>query len=1594
MAADSEHCDDSSMASGGSNPTVEEDIGGGFHDSGIPRRVSVETHWSDDAECQDAAAPDDEVCDAATGNDGQPMSSNTTGRAITSRTSRQASFRAECLPRDALVDSITWLGCHVPSCVLSSCIEEIRNNPGSQASEESAEFAKNCIDIDAFHGDEMLPMNSADEMLPFASRHEAALLFVDISGFTKLSTQMDVESLSKVINGYFQMLVNEVRSYGGDILKFAGDAFFAEWRATQGRPLGNASSIGVQRWDDHQSCKDIVKCVTMAAECGASIVNKFSDCPVFYPEDSQTQIASLNCHCGLGVGEIGAGHFGNTSRREFLIFGEPIDQVASAERQAGHGEVWASSSFIQILSKGREIEEVTETLVAEGLPALLAARSKKCFGETKGTASNTKFVPQHDPNESMADRCKDMSISSLECLRKCLSLYVHSVVVAGDPGSFSTIVRGAEATRGSMRRMRSFIGLGATAQNRHLAEAELRSVFTMFIRPSIDIKMCDSDEANTRIVNLMNDIMAIITSELDSHGGHLRQYIVDDKGVVLIANFGLRGSTYPSMVEERALPSARSIHYSLETDLGIESTIGCTLGDAYCGVVGGLERHEFAVLGPSVNLAARLMTAPENRGILVDNFVRLKAGKQFSFDPLPPVNAKGYENPVLIFEPLTSRERRWGKVDRNFVGRDEEVNTIVDAATKITDAETKASEFIQVSGHGKTSLLVLAIAMARKILRVRRKHIIVTRNIGKEGDTIVPFSIFRSIFLDVLAELESGDHEGSLASSGGPLKSMAGSVSQMSHLSSRSNANSFDGSLDSNKLQSAVERLRYLSEELNAPPEFMLIVGHHLLGLQSDELSSRKDLAGSKLALDDIVDFMAKAFIRCTSHADVVVLALDDVQHLDDLSWRVVQTIYRQGENLLILCASKDSDGGVADKLDWVSRHQEIDIPPLTIDETKELIAKMLGYDEADIDPNLAKDVHVQCNGFPAFAVEVIKNMKKGDLVARGESGIVGLKNSHQSVSQSSLGDLILHQIDLLDASVRSTLQIAATLGVEFCLSDVVEVAAQMDRVQQEERPEFHQDFLDAFAVAAEEGILCQIFEGQEYTANERDSGDPEESFSQVLSTSVTQTGLGENRTYSFAHAVWRDNILKVLLESRKKEIHFNVALVLETKEETKGDLYSNLRLFRHRKESGDWSKASESALEIGKVLENIGLHEQAIDVLKEALSFWRVDPNTAAEVTSDKKEVNADPGRFGGVVLPSAIESATVGEIKSMVRLLISLGQVLANMVKGKESAAMYDAAIAIIQSAPASRNLKDRTFIFPCFSGLFISLKFGDIKDDENCTYEKDLVKKFVTQAKLNGDPIHYTRALSMQGETYGRLGEYDKAFEAHRKLESIYDPDKHSAGVCKAYGSDRSAQSFSHSTRWKIMIGDPGGALKTCRYIVEVLMPKMEERNVHNSCMMLWPVLWVMKDMGLALEARAYFDTLVVQTFQKHFGEGGSTGALAAYKPTLMLLYLAGHQDDEGIDQEKLAEYTAWAVDSKNMDFSSGLNGAMSAFSRDLDSIAAEICLLLAKRTQSDDATKTLLINNGLVLAEKSLERCRRKIAAFGQISPVYEELKGMK
>ena len=88
------------------------------------------------------------------------------------------------------------------------------------------------------------------------------------------------------------------------------------------------------------------------------------------------------------------------------------------------------------------------------------------------------------------------------------------------------------------------------------------------------------------------------------------------------------------------------------------------------------------------------------------------------------------------------------------------------------------------------------------------------------------------------------------------------------------------------------------------------------------------------------------------------------------------------------------------------------------------------------------------------------------------------------------------------------------------------------------------------------------------------------------------------------------------------------------------------------------------------------------------------------------------------------------------------------------------------------ASSTDFDRSVTFPIFSGLFVVLKFGAVTQDSEFSYEKNLCKQFVEQARLNNDPVHYGRAVAMEGETLARLGNFEEALETLDVIKSIYD------------------------------------------------------------------------------------------------------------------------------------------------------------------------------------------------------------------------------
>jgi class 3 adenylate cyclase len=1388
-----------------------------------------------------------------------------------------------------------------------------------------------------------------DLSLPFASRHDCAVLFVDISGFTKLSILLDPESLSKVINSYFHLIVTIATKHGGDILKFAGDAVFVEWKVSATESMIDDTELG----NDLRMNSD--DCITAAAICGARIVAECSNYPVYSEGDKGAEVSTLNVHCGIGIGHLVSLHVGNDERRRENIFlGDPIDQLTEAAGCALLGEVLASVEALTALARTCGLDS-SLNLSELNKPAVIARHSTSLFIPRQAYQKifMTKDVPLVS---SMMQQVEGWNVLQMKQYRKLISLYVHPVVVAND----------AEALQNPRK---------YSIKDRNEEEAELRNVFTMFIAPLIKVSVSGNDADDIHLFSMLNDIMNVATRELARFSGHLRQYIVDDKGLVIIATFGLRGSTFPNMVGSRALPCAIVIHSALQSELGVLSQIGATIGNAYCGVVGGVLRHEYAVLGPSVNLAARLMASPANPGILVDDAVRMMADTSYGFNALPPVKAKGYLDRVPIFEPLSPLHRRWGRLQRNFVGRRKEIMALKSAARALSHA-CMPSKFVFISGEsgmGKTTVVVHSIDQIRQMMVLAKKPLIVTKHVSKESDALVPFSMFRSIILDVLDSFESLHDDASFDN--------ASSQDALGDARSVASTRSLEAPVR------LVERLLNICLELGAPAH---IVGE-VLGLEADTLGERKTDLNNDSTLKSMVHFMSQAFQRCTQDASLVVIALDDVHQADEMSWKVVQELFEVGSSILIICTSRplstytlaigkefwsDLNGTLKEE----GRFIDLKLDRLSEYDIKKMIARTLGVDEHALSGDLVHTVFTQSHGMPQYANEILEHLKRMERRASLVAYIEGDPKSIQGSGPTfaSLHELILARIDSLDANARNVLNLGAVLGHSFDLVDVVDVMRYMandsEKVTLDQHGTEVQEALDG---AVKEGVLHVVYSGGDAAATtdgiSRSSNPQTKTIS--MTSEIQECKIG-HVIYTFHHDVWRATILKLMLTSRKRDIHLTIAMVLESRYGGTQDYSRKVKMFGHWRASGNFVKAASHALLIGESFVALGMDAQSIRIYEGAVAMWK-------DFNSEEDEV------FSGFTR-STLDVLTARDVEFLVKILIALGKAKSNIHDMGESVIAYQNALRLLREAKSGGQLSDRSVVFPIFSGLFFAIKSGCIKQDEECTYEQGLVARFVAETKMSGEEVHYIRALAMQADMYARLGDFDKALSSQEVVASIYNIKAHSAGISEAYGSDRGGQTFGAAALWLSMLRREEEALKRCRYVIEI-MPEMEQRNVHNSFVMLYPVIMVMKDQ-FALEVRDIFELYVVKAFATHYGEGAFTFALPLHSPIMMLLDLAGHPAGE--DLTKHREYVDWALEEENLTFNAVINIACGALGRVPESLAAEICFLLATR-HDDLKEKEILVSNGIKVGLRSLTIAKSNnfLTTLRQLEPVLSGLESM-
>ncbi len=165
---------------------------------------------------------------------------------------------------------------------------------------------------------------------PTSERISTAVLFADIAGFTALTERLaqrgpaGAEELTTLLNHYFGQLIDVVSAHGGEVVKFAGDALLACWPVVP-----------------HED--DLLMATCRAAACGLRIQTLLHHYEI-------TPGVHLALHLSIGAGALAVVHVGGVfDRWEFVVVGEPLEQVRQAEPYAAPGQVILSPAAWTLL---------------------------------------------------------------------------------------------------------------------------------------------------------------------------------------------------------------------------------------------------------------------------------------------------------------------------------------------------------------------------------------------------------------------------------------------------------------------------------------------------------------------------------------------------------------------------------------------------------------------------------------------------------------------------------------------------------------------------------------------------------------------------------------------------------------------------------------------------------------------------------------------------------------------------------------------------------------------------------------------------------------------------------------------------------------------------------------------------------------------------------------------------------------------------------------------------------------------------------------------------------------------------------------------
>jgi class 3 adenylate cyclase len=160
---------------------------------------------------------------------------------------------------------------------------------------------------------------------------EATVAFLDICSFTSISENEDPDTVVRLLNSYFDVMVKEIITQGGHIDKFIGDAIMAVFRG------------------DYHLDRAVDACLAVRSQ-----IEKL-------PKQNNV---SFSPHVSIGInsGEMVSGNIGsaNLRRLDYTVIGDTVNMAQRLQGVAKEGQIVITGASYQKVKESFNCQPIGE----------------------------------------------------------------------------------------------------------------------------------------------------------------------------------------------------------------------------------------------------------------------------------------------------------------------------------------------------------------------------------------------------------------------------------------------------------------------------------------------------------------------------------------------------------------------------------------------------------------------------------------------------------------------------------------------------------------------------------------------------------------------------------------------------------------------------------------------------------------------------------------------------------------------------------------------------------------------------------------------------------------------------------------------------------------------------------------------------------------------------------------------------------------------------------------------------------------------------------------------------------------------------------